>query len=187
MIGRIGKDYQLSSINHQLNKYSRSRIALPEFFRGAAFFLFKNTVEIGDVVKPAVVGYFCNGLRGIDQHTRCMAKAYFGQAVDKGIAGALFEKPAERHFRHIGEPRHFSQGNGLVEILVHIFKGLLDAAAVVRKLFCIVERRIGQDADIARGRQIVQDGNKLQHRIEAMFLVEPGDAGGQLLRGFGRK
>ena len=51
-----------------LNKYSCSRIAFPELLGSTILFLFEYPVEVGDVVKPTVVRYFGNGLRGIDEH-----------------------------------------------------------------------------------------------------------------------
>ena len=60
-----------------------------------------------------------------------MAETDFGEAVDKCIAGTLLKKTAERYFRHIGQPGHFAQCNGLVEIMIHVFKRLFNAPAVV--------------------------------------------------------
>ena len=50
------------------NKYPVSvAIIFPEFFRGAAFFLFKQAVEVGDIIEAAIVGYFRNRLGSINQ------------------------------------------------------------------------------------------------------------------------
>ena len=92
---------------YQLNKNPCSGEAFPEIFRRAVFLLFKNAVEVGDIIKPAVVGNFGNRLRGIDKHAGSMSQPYFRQAVDKGIAGTLFKKPAKGSVGHIGQPGHF--------------------------------------------------------------------------------
>lgn len=50
------------------NEYPRSTEAFPEVFGRAPFFLFEYTVKVGNIVEPAIVRHFCNGLRGVDQH-----------------------------------------------------------------------------------------------------------------------
>ena len=64
-----------------------------------------------------------------------MAQADFGQAVDKGIARSLPEKPAERNVGHICQFGDFRQSNRLVKISIHIVECLLDSAAVICELF----------------------------------------------------
>ena len=89
-----------------LDKYPRSRKAFAKILRRAAFLLFEDAVKVGNIIEPAIVGYFSNRLRSVDQHAGGMSQSYFGETVYKRIACTLFEKAAECCVGHIGQPRY---------------------------------------------------------------------------------
>lgn len=129
--------------------------AFPEVFGGTAFLLFKNAVEVGNIIKAAVISYLGYGLGGIYQHPGSVAQPYFRKTVYKGVAGTLFEKTAEGGIGHIGQPGHFVQGNGFVEVMVHVFQRFLNPPAVISVLFGIIEGGVGKDAHIPRNGQVM--------------------------------
>lgn len=154
-----------------LNKYAcpRSKV-LPELLRGARFLLFKDPVEIGDIVEAAVIGYLGNRMGSIDQHAGSMAQPYFVKAVDEGISSPFFNEPAKGNFGHAHQFRNLTQGDCLVIIMIHVFKCLLDAPAVVGEMF-IGKRGIGKGPHIPGDGQIVKDRKQFQHGIESIFLI----------------
>ena len=89
-----------------LNKRPGPCKVFPKHFWRTSFFLFKQAVEIRDVVKTATVRNFCNGVSGINQYPGSMAKPYFIQAVNKWNTCALFNKPAEWYLRHVYQLSH---------------------------------------------------------------------------------
>ncbi len=157
--------------------------AFAEFFRCTAFLLPEDAVEVAHIVEAAAVGDLRNGMRGIDQHARCMSQSNFRKAVYKCIAGALFEEAAETHFRHIRQPGHIRQCDHILKMLVHVFESAFNATAVVCIFFRVVESGVGEKALIAADAEIVQDAHQLQYRIETMLLVQLHDAWRELLRG----
>lgn len=60
-----------------LKKCSGTRKTFPEFFGRAGFFLFKQAVKVGDIVKAATVRYFGYGVGSINQYPGGMAQPYF--------------------------------------------------------------------------------------------------------------
>lgn len=55
----------LTLVNNFLNKDAGARKAFPEILGRAAFLLFKNAVEVRNIVKTTMVGNFGNRLGGI--------------------------------------------------------------------------------------------------------------------------
>ena len=90
-----------------LYEYPGSGKALPKVFRRTAFFLLEYPVEVGDIIKAAIIRYFRNRLGGIYQHAGCMPQPYFSKGVDKSISCTLFIKPAECGIGHICQPGYF--------------------------------------------------------------------------------
>lgn len=88
---------------YKLNKNSCARKTLPKFFWGTAFFLFKNTVKVGDIIKAAMVRNFRYRLCSINKQPGCMAQPYLRLIIYKSIACSLFKKPAERYIAHVGK------------------------------------------------------------------------------------
>lgn len=116
--------------------------AFPEVLRRTALLLFKNAVEVGNIIKAAVICHLGYRLGGIYQHPGSVAQPDFRKTVDKGVAGTLFKKAAKSGIRHVGQPGYFVQGNGFVEVKVHVFQRFLYAAAVIIELLGIVERSV---------------------------------------------
>ena len=67
---------------------------MPEFFGSAIFFLFKNTVEIRDIVKPAFISDFIDAVRGFNQHPRSVSQADLVQCINKCLTCSLFKETA---------------------------------------------------------------------------------------------
>src|SRR5450631_3510408 len=128
----------------------------PEFLGGAILFLFENPVEVGDIVEPAVVGYFRNGMGRIDQHPGCMAQPDLIQAVDEGVSRSFFDEAAEGYFRHTHQFGYLTQADRLIITVIHILERLLQAPAVVCEMF-VRERSVGQCPHVPGNGQIVQD------------------------------
>ena len=78
-----------------LNKYTLATIVFPEFFWCTTFLGFKCPVEVGHIVKATVIGNFCYGLGGVNEHSADMAQSDFAQAINKSIASSFFNKAAE--------------------------------------------------------------------------------------------
>ena len=89
-----------------------------------------------------MVGYFGYRLGSVDQHAGSMAQPYFGKAVDKCITGPLLKKAAKCGVRHISKPRHFVEGYGFVEVVVHVLQRFFNTPAVISVLFGIVEKGV---------------------------------------------
>ena len=88
--------------SHSLYKNTTAVIIVfPEFFWSASFFLFEDSVEVGNIIKPAMISHFCNRMGGFDQYAAGMAKSDFSEAVYKSIPRALAEKTTEGNIRHV--------------------------------------------------------------------------------------
>lgn len=82
-------------------------VVLPEFFWCASFFLPEETVEIGYIIEPAIISYFCYRLGSVYQQPGCMAQPHFQQTVHESDAGPVFKETAERNIRHICQFGYF--------------------------------------------------------------------------------
>lgn len=81
-------------------------IIFTEFLRRTSLLPLEHTIKIGQIVEAAVIAYFCNGTRGIYQHTRGKAQTDIDNIVGKRLAGTQTKKAAERdrgHTHHIGQ------------------------------------------------------------------------------------
>lgn len=54
----------------KLNQFSNLHVVFPEFFWGAAFWAFKNSVKVREIAKSTFVTYFGYGIIGIYQQVR---------------------------------------------------------------------------------------------------------------------
>ena len=77
-------------------------IIFPEFAGSTLLLLPKCTIEIGEIVKPALIGDFGDWLRRAVEHgTNGPAKAYIVQTVDKVFARMEFDRFADERSVHI--------------------------------------------------------------------------------------
>jgi hypothetical protein len=104
-----------------------------------------------------------------------MSESDLVEAIDEGVACSFFDESAEGDFGHIDESGYFSEGYGFVVVVVHVFEGFLYASAVVGKMF-VGEADVGEGAHVAGDREVVEDGEEFQYRVEAVLLIEGEDA-----------
>ena len=67
---------------------------MPEFFGSAIFFLFKNAIEIRDIIEPAFISDFIDAVRGFNQHPRSVSQADLVQRINKCLTCSLFKETA---------------------------------------------------------------------------------------------
>ena len=132
-------------------------IVFPELFGCAPLFLPEQAIEVGDIIEPAIVSYFCYRLGCIYQQSRCMAQPHFQQAIHKSDTGPVFKKTAEGNVCHIRQPGYFRQRDRFLKIQVHVFDRSFYPPAVVRQ-FSITETCIRQCMHITGDGKIMQDG-----------------------------
>ena len=65
----------------------RFAVVLTELFRGTAFPLLEDTVEVGEIVETAVVADLADGVGGVDQQAGGIAQADVDDVVGDGLTG----------------------------------------------------------------------------------------------------
>jgi hypothetical protein len=123
LLGVIAK----KKLNENLRPGSKT---FSELFRCAALLLFENAIEVGDIVEPAVIRNFGNGMRSINEFSRSMTQPDLIQRVDKCISCSLFDKATKGYFSHINQLCHFTQCYRPVKIDVHVLKSLFNPSTV---------------------------------------------------------
>jgi hypothetical protein len=112
------------------DKNSHFAVIFPEFFWGQSFTLFKNPVEVGEIVESAVKTNFRNGLVGIYQVTGGYPQAEVIQIFNVVFACAFFHKTAEGHFRHVDIRGHIREAKFLPVVFVKIVDDLAHPSAL---------------------------------------------------------
>ena len=78
-------------------------IILSEFGRRACLFLLEDTVEIAEVVEPALIGYFRDGPSRVDQHARSISQPYVDDVFRQVASRVQLEETAEGTGAHAGD------------------------------------------------------------------------------------
>ena len=125
---------------------------------------FEDAVEIGHVIESAAESDLGNGHVRIDEHTRDMPQADFGQRIDKALSGRLFDEAAERNFGHVDRFGDIPQGDLSVEIVVHVGKNRLQALRI-RDILLLGKGQVGEQLPVGGERERIEDGQDIEQRL----------------------
>ena len=81
-------------------------IILPELRWRAVLFLFEDTIEVTEVVKPTGIADLSNTLGSVHQHPTGIAQPKVNDILTEIPACMQLEETAERRRAHPGNPRH---------------------------------------------------------------------------------
>lgn len=73
--------------NKKSNNQLRFAVVLTELFRGAAFPLLEDAVEVGEIVEATVVADLADGVGGVNQQTGGIPEADVDDVVGDGLTG----------------------------------------------------------------------------------------------------
>ena len=144
--------------------------------------LFKNPVEVRDVVESAVVAYLTNTLFGFDKPSGRITDAGIVHIIDKSLSGAALDESIEGNRTHIDQIGDLIQVYFSVKVFLDKFIDPFDALAVLE----IVQLgSLGrQQRLIFRGGQLTQYGNEFQKILHPVELGQSHQPGHDLQRRF---
>ena len=102
-----------------------------ELAGGAILGLFKDSVEVCNIVEAAVIADLADALFGFDEPAGRITNAGVVDIIDKSLSGAALDKPIEGNRTHIDQLRNFFQSYFAVIILLYIVIYLFDSLAVL--------------------------------------------------------
>lgn len=129
-----------------------------------SFLAFEDAIEIGHVIESAAESDLGNGHVRIDEHTRDMSQADFGQRIDETLSGRLFDEAAERNFGHVNRFSDIPQGDLSVEIAVHVGKNRLQTLRI-RDILLLGKGQVGEQLPVGGERERIENGQDIEQRL----------------------